>query len=1003
MGRIGAIPVLACSVSVLCAAGDRTLDLAERIAAQTSIERVAYAYQIGARLPFEVAVTRGRIEYEVRDSLKKSLALETYWGVEVTAAALDREIERIVARTRLPDRLERVFQALGHDPFVIRECLARPALVDRLAPRLYAQDPRMPAGVSFEEWWGATRSGLDERRVVAVASAAALPPIRGGTPRGGTDEGVCSGWDGASLRQVPQAAAGHVAVWTGSLMLVHGGSLGEEGMRYDPLIDSWTPMATTGSPFAGIAVTPFETERERTAVWTGTEMIVWGNTTGDTTSPRGGRYDPLADTWTPVSTVAAPIPRRYHTAVWTGTKMLIWGGQAMNATRMPRGAIYDPASNTWQAIPVAGQPTWRWHHGAVWTGTHMLVWGGTSGSTLLGDGGRYDPFTNAWSSLPPGGPSPRVAFSTVWTGEEMVVWGGSAGLFNLLADGGRYDPAANTWIPMASAPDALDGHSAVWTGEEMIAWGTQMCGGVCDKHIKGLRYAPDTDTWSPVTSVGAPSLRLSFTTVWTGQEMIVWGGNWGDPQHTGARYDPDRDLWTATSTGDAAPAARSGQATVWTGNEMIVWGGKKKGSPSGGLTDRGGRYDPLLDAWSALPAAGAPVEVPAPRAVWSGEEMLVFGGPASSGRYDPLADAWSPMSLSGAPGPPIEGATAVWTGDEMVVWGGGTESNGSNCQVQTGGSAYDPSADSWSALPAQSAPGLRMGHTAVWTGQEMIVWGGLRKHFDPTIPPAGLCVLETLEDGAGYDPGTGQWTALWPTGAPAKRFRHTAIWTGEEVIVWGGQQGDPGPLLGDGARYDPESAQWMPLETTGAPAARTGHTAEWTGQEMIVWGGDSASAEGGRYDPLLDAWTATETPGGPAGRTGHTAIWTGNEMVVWGGIRWGFARSDGGRYRTSFAPGEVGGLAAERPDPGTIRLRWTIAPDADSYQVLRGDVGQIGSGQYGACLAQGVAGPTFDDPELPAAEAGFTYLVRAERGCGAGDLGQDSSGVPRVPVVDPCE
>ena len=45
---------------------------------------------------------------------------------------------------------------------------------------------------------------------------------------------------------------------------------------------------------------------------------------------------------------------------------------------------------------------------------------------------------------------------------------------------------------------------------------------------------------------------------------------------------------------------------------------------------------------------------------------------------------------------------------------------------------------------------------------------------------------------------------------------------------------------------------------TPVPAARDSHTAVWTGTEMIVWGGLDDDFvfhyDGGRYDPLRDAW-----------------------------------------------------------------------------------------------------------------------------------------------------
>lgn len=50
-------------------------------------------------------------------------------------------------------------------------------------------------------------------------------------------------------------------------------------------------------------------------------MIVWG---GDFNN--GGRYNPVADSWTAVRTNGAPSARSSHTAVWTGSEMIVWGG-----------------------------------------------------------------------------------------------------------------------------------------------------------------------------------------------------------------------------------------------------------------------------------------------------------------------------------------------------------------------------------------------------------------------------------------------------------------------------------------------------------------------------------------------------------------------------------------------------------------------------------------------------------------------------------------------------
>ena len=76
------------------------------------------------------------------------------------------------------------------------------------------------------------------------------------------------------------------------------------------------------------------------------------------------------------------------------------------------------------------------------------------------------------------------------------------------------------------------------------------------------------------------------------------------------------------------------------------------------------------------------------------------------------------------------------------------------------------------------------------------------------------------------------------------------------------------------------------MTTSGAPSARYDHTAVWTGSQMIVWGGCGGSTslnDGGCYNPTGDNWTATSTSGAPAARDYHTAVWTGSQMIVWGG------------------------------------------------------------------------------------------------------------------------
>jgi N-acetylneuraminic acid mutarotase len=267
---------------------------------------------------------------------------------------------------------------------------------------------------------------------------------------------------------------------------------------------------------------------QHTAVWTGSEMIVWGGYDGTNDLNSGGRYNPGTDSWIATATTNAPTARQNHTAVWTGSEMIVWGGgNAIGG--LSTGGKYNPATNTWTATSIANAPTARQNHTAVWTGSEMIIWGGGvfGNPPLLNTGGRYNPSTDSWiaTSLT-NAPTARTRHTAVWTGFEMIVWGGVDNNSNSLNTGGKYDPSTDTWTATntTTAPFALLDHTAVWTGSEMIVWGGATCPSVLCFTNTGGRYNPSTDSWTDTSLTNAPTARVGHTAVWTGSEMIVWGG-----------------------------------------------------------------------------------------------------------------------------------------------------------------------------------------------------------------------------------------------------------------------------------------------------------------------------------------------------------------------------------------------------------------------------------------------------------------------------------------------
>ena len=116
-GIFAGLLLLASGTSFAAEPAQRALTFEDRVKAQEAIQRIYYSHQIGATKPFEQAVPRRTLEDEVRKYLGQSAA------------------ER---GSRMPGRLRELFTSLGNDAFLVLECVARPALVDRLSRNFFA-------------------------------------------------------------------------------------------------------------------------------------------------------------------------------------------------------------------------------------------------------------------------------------------------------------------------------------------------------------------------------------------------------------------------------------------------------------------------------------------------------------------------------------------------------------------------------------------------------------------------------------------------------------------------------------------------------------------------------------------------------------------------------------------------------------------------------------------------------------------------------------------------
>jgi N-acetylneuraminic acid mutarotase len=852
---------------------------------QRRVEEVYWRYTIwpetnpGPRPSLDAVYPPEAIQTKVERALQKEEALARFWKRPLSEREIQVELNRMAASSRKPQMLAELFDALDRDPRRIADTIGRPILADRIVRQLFATDERIQGPVRARA----------ERALSAVKRAEDL----------GNAEGAESSqrrWSAADLASdegagvLPDLArVFHVETGAIYASLPVGRTSGVVDRE-----DAYEALVIADKPDGGLVV--------RVARWPKIALESWL----DEAYPRSGagafvassvpeRGSPLSvpaitassctdDTWRTLGISAVPGPRQNHLAVWTGTAMILFGGETLGGSLVaPRAGRYDAATDTWVPMSLTGAPASMSGMTAVWTGQVMVVWGGLN-FPPVNTGGRYDPVADSWAPTSTiGAPAGRWAHTAVWTGSRMLVWGGyftnNPGQGSR-DDGGSYDPVGDSWTMLpesqAGAPGGRADHRAVWSGTDMIVWGGPS---ITAGTWQGARYRPSTNFWTQVSDVGAPSNRSEFTATWCGSVMIIYGGT-GPSQflNDGSRYDPVSDTWQAMTLVNA-PVGRQQHTAVWTGSRLIVWAGfTSTAMQSGGI------YDPVGDTWQPVPTTGAPLQTQRHSAVWTGSEMIVWGGAAAAdvwdtgGRFNPVMGTWTTVAFSAKPVRRFRGVS-VWTGARAVVWGGFNELT---VRTQTGG-VYDSATDTWSTTSTVLAPSARDSSAAVWTGTRMIVWGG------------GNNALH--DDGGAYDPATDSWTPLSTTGSPSGRSQHTGIWTGSRFIAWGGRNFSNQPL-GDGGRYDPASDTWQPVALVGAPSARSSHTAVWTGQRMGIWGGSGSSlfGDGALYDPTADAWTPIANVGAPSPRVNHTAIWSGKYMVVWGGVASSTDFSDGGRY-----------------------------------------------------------------------------------------------------------
>ena len=268
-------------------------------------------------------------------------------------------------------------------------------------------------------------------------------------------------------------------------------------------------------------------------------------------------------------------------------------------------------------------------------------------------------------------------------------------------------------------------------------------------------------------------------------------------------------------------------------------------------------------------------------AVWTGTDMIVIGQPSNPFymKYNLNSNLWS--NIAPMPSPVETYAKAVWTGMDVLLI------NTNIAKDSTYLYKYNPSTNLWVKINTNNSFGTRYLSSVIWTGNEIVIWGGILNNQD-------------VNTGKKYNPITNTWLPISNLNCPSARNSHSAVWTGSEMLIWGGSYTTNDSNI---YRYNPSTDIWTKTPTNNSNTGLNQHSAIWTGADMIVFGGLSNGNSVNktiRYNLASNIWF--EIPVNSltlSSRHGHSAIWTGTEAIFWGGYDGKNLLNDGRRLKFS--------------------------------------------------------------------------------------------------------
>jgi hypothetical protein len=329
--------------------------------------------------------------------------------------------------------------------------------------------------------------------------------------------GFAARWRAASV-----AMGKSVFIWGGS---DSSGAVLDSGAIYNPMDDSWVAVTKDANTLTARIFA--------TAVWTGSVVVVFGGSdaTGATPYKDAAFYDPAQKAWSPLP--VASKARSSALGFWDGTRALFWGGIGSTAAAVAGADRFDPILAASTVSNITGDPGAILSPASGWDGSTLYLQGGQVAGARTDKVSSYNSNSDTWSVLSKSLSARSNAFG-VWDGARFVVWGGRDD-FNNLHNDGKYQSGVN-WYTMATMGqpsvrmavprrqgwvfETSPGLIALFGGQTSLAGSGTFTN-------TGATYDVVNSKWGTAASWPSAETHDYGVGVWTGEEFVLWGGRNG--------------------------------------------------------------------------------------------------------------------------------------------------------------------------------------------------------------------------------------------------------------------------------------------------------------------------------------------------------------------------------------------------------------------------------------------------------------------------------------------